>query len=75
MGAIERIREEARQEGLQKGRKEGRQEGMQKGRQEGMQKGRQEVILNLLKKKQEISFISEVTGLPEKEIEKLKSKS
>ena len=53
MGAIERIREE----------------GMQK----GLQKGRQEVVLNLLKKDADISFISEVTGLPEKEIKKLKN--
>ena len=46
----------------------------EEGRFEGQQEGKQEVVLNLLKKKQNISFISEVTGLPEKEIKKLKSK-
>lgn len=46
-------------------------EGMQKGRQEGMQK----VVLNMLKKKTDISFISEVTGLSAKEIKKLKNSS
>ena len=41
---------------------------MQKGRAEGMQ----QVALNMLQKKADISFISEVTGLTEKEIKKLK---
>ena len=63
MGAIENIREEGLQKGLQKGRQEGRQE------------RDKEVVLNLLKKNQNISFISEVTGLPEKEIKKLKNGS
>ena len=55
----------------EKGRWEGEREGLKKGRQEG----RQEVVLNLLKKKTDISFISEVTGLSEKEIKKLKNGS
>ena len=42
---------------------------------EGRLEERQQVILNMLKKKLDISFISEVTGLSEKEIEKLKNKS
>ena len=50
-------------------REEGRQEGWQKGRQERDK----ELVLNLLKKKQDISFISEVTGLSEKTIRKLKN--
>ena len=37
------------------------------------QEGRQEVVLNMLKKSTDISFISEVTGLSEKEIKKLKN--
>ena len=41
--------------------------GMQKGRQQNMQ----QVILNMLKKNAEISFISEVTGLSPEEIKKL----
>ena len=52
-------------------KEEGRLEGIRKGRQEG----RQEVILNMLKKKADIAFISQVTGLPEKEIKKLKNSS
>ncbi len=49
-------------EGLEKGR----EEGMQKGREEGMQKGMQKVALNMIQKKLDISIISEVTGLSEK---------
>ena len=41
---------------------------------EGRQEKQKEVILKLLKKKQELSFISEVTGLSVKEIKKLKNK-
>ena len=56
-------------------KEEGRVEGIQKGRKEGIQKGRQEVILNMLKKKADIAFIAQVTGLSEKEIKKLKNSS
>ncbi|MCY4321018.1 MAG: Rpn family recombination-promoting nuclease/putative transposase, partial [Bdellovibrionaceae bacterium] len=69
MGAIERIREEGMQKGIEKGMRQGRQEGLEK----GMQQGRQEIILNLLKEKADISFISKVTGMPEKKIKKLKN--
>ena len=55
----------------EKGRWEGERKGLKKGRQEG----RQEVVLNMLKKKTDISFISEVTGLSEKEIKNLKNGS
>ncbi len=79
----ERAREEGRQkgqqEGWQKGQQEGwqkgQQEGWQKGQQEGRQKGQQEIILNMLKKSAKISFISEVTGVSEKEINKLKKEN
>ena len=60
MGVREDIREEGRMEGRVEGRMEGRQE-----------RDRQ-VILNMLRKKTDISFISEVTGLSKKEIQKLK---
>ena len=59
MGAVEHIREEGIQKGIQKGEK----------------KKEKQVILNMLKKKADISFISEVTGLPEKEIKKFKNGS
>ena len=49
----------------------------EKGRWEGERKGRQEsrkqIVLNMLKEKADISFISKVTGLAEKEIKKLKN--
>ena len=69
MNMLDHIKEEGRW----KGRKEGRQEGRQEGRKEGRQERDQEVILNMLKEKADISFISKVTGLPEKEIKKLKN--
>ena len=61
MDALEVIKE--------KGRWEGERKGLRKGRQEG----RQEVVLNMLKEKMNISVISKVTGVPEKEIKKLKN--
>ena len=53
---------------------EGWEKGMQKGRQEGRQE-RNRVILNMLKKEMDISFIAEVTGLSKEEIKKLKNGS
>ena len=50
-----------------------KEEGREEGRQEGIQQKQQQVVLNMLKKKAEISFISEVTGLSEEEIKKLKN--
>ena len=68
----------SREEGLAKGRQEGLAQGMEKGMEkglaQGMEKGRQEVILNMLKKKADITFISEVTGLSVEEIKKLKKR-
>ena len=46
----------------------------EEGRQEGIQKRDREVVLNMLKKKLDVSFISEVTGLSEEEIKKLSVK-
>jgi len=45
----------------------------EEGRQEGIQKGQKQVILNMLKEKADIAFIAKVTGLSEKEIQKLKN--
>ena len=69
MGVIESIREEGIEKGMQKGLQKGMQKGMQKGRQEE----RQQVALNMLKEKMNISVISKVTGVPAKEIKKLKN--
>ncbi len=52
-----------------------KEKGRWEGRQEGRQEKRQQVVLNMLKKKADISFISEVTGLSEKAIKKLKNGS
>ncbi len=75
----EKAEEELKKEGLLKTggvmdaleviKEKGRWEGERKGRQEG----RQEVILNMLKEKMNISVISKVTGVPAKEIKKLKN--
>ena len=69
MDIREHIKEKGRYEGMQKGIQKGRQEG----RQEGMQARGKEIVLNMLKKSADLSFISEVTGLSEKEIKKLKN--
>ena len=53
-------------------KEKGRWEGMQEGIQAGRQEERQAVIANMLEKKTDIAFISEVTGLSEDEIKKMK---
>ena len=60
---------------LQSSLDEAREEGMKKGRLEGRHERDKEVILNMLKKSADLSFISEVTGLSKKEINKLKNGS
>ena len=50
-------------------------ESIQEGKEQGMQRGIQQVALSLLKKITDVSFIFEVTGLPKKEIKKLKTKA
>ena len=54
--------------------KTSRSKGLEEGRAEGRAEGRQEVVCSMLKKKLDISLISSVTGLSEKEIRKLKAK-
>ena len=67
-GGIMDIREHIKDKGRWEGRKEGLKEGLKEGRQEEKRK----VILKMLQKETDISFISEVTGLSEEEILKLK---
>ena len=74
-GGIMNIREAILQRGIQEGRVEGLQEGRIEGLQEGRQEERLEMVLNMLKKNAEISFISDVTGLSQDEIKKLKNGS
>ena len=66
-GGLMNIKEDIRQRGVQ--------EGLQQGVQQGLQQGVQQVALNMLRNRLEISQISKMTGLPEKEIEKLKNGS
>ena len=61
------VREEGLKQGLQRGREEGLQQGVWKGRQEE----RRQLALKMLKKKTDISFISEVTGFSETQIKKI----
>ena len=58
---------------LQSSLDEAREEGMRKGMSAGMEKGRQELILNMLKEKANLAFISKVTGLSVKKLKKLKN--
>ena len=51
------------------------EKGIEKGMQVGMRAGRNEVISNMLKEKLDVALISQVTGLSEKEIKKLKNSS
>ena len=61
---------------LEKGMRKGIKTGIKTGRKEGIEEGREKeqtkVILNMLKKKVDITFISEITGVSVKEIKKLK---
>ena len=72
-------RKEGRKEGLATGLKKGIATGLKKGIATGLKKGRvegmQEVALSMLKRKVDISLISEVTGLSEKEIKNLQNGS
>ena len=52
-----------------------REEGRQEGRQEGQRESQREVVRNMLQNKLETPLISKVTGLSEKEINKLKNGS
>ena len=67
------IREYIKEEGLQEGLQKGMRAGMQKGMQKGIQKGHKEVALNMIQEDLDASLIAKVTGLPEREIRKLKN--
>ena len=63
--------QEGKQEGLQEGFQEGIQKGLQKGKLQGLQEGKLEVAKNLLNVGMAIDKISEVTGIPIDELQKL----
>ena len=54
--------------GMEKGLEKGKAEGIQ----QGMEKGKTELVMNMLENKLDISLISKITGLSEKEIHQLK---
>ena len=58
----------AKNQGLEEGREEGREEGINIGVGKGREEEKKALIINLLKKKQPISFISEVTAWSEDKI-------
>ena len=72
-------RAEGHAKGIKAGRAEGHAKGHAKGRAEGRAEGRekekQEVALNMLKEKADLTFISKVTGLSVKKLNKLKNDS
>ena len=57
------------------GKAEGKAEGIQQGLEKGRIEERKAVVLNILRKNLDISFISEITGLTEDEIKDLKEKA
>ena len=71
--SLDEAREEGMSVGMRKGRLAGKKEGMSAGMEKGRQEGQKELILNMLKKSADLSFISEITGLSEEEINKLKN--
>ena len=77
MSLLEQRLEREREKGLKKGMsllEQRLERERKKSLQEGLQKGQNQVILNMLKEKADLSFISKVTGLSEAEINKLKKK-
>ena len=61
----------ARKEGKEAGIKEGRKEGRKEGKKEGQKEKTIEIAKNLMKEGMKIEFIEKVTGLTQKEIEKI----
>ncbi len=70
-----RMIEEGMKKGMEKGMKKGMKKGIEKGMEKGMEKGEKkkqlEIAKNMKEKDIDIATIAELTGLTEKEIEKL----
>ena len=60
-------------QGAEQGLKQGLEQGLKQGVEQGIEKNRQAVVLNMLKEKADITFISKVTGLSKEEILKIKN--
>ena len=54
-------------------KQEGWEQGVQEGRQEGQKEKAQQVASNLFKDNADVSYISKVTGLSQKEVKQLKN--
>ena len=61
----------AREEGEERGKEIGRKEGEERGKVAGIKEEKKEIAQKMKKQKMPIKQISEITGLSEKEIEKL----
>ena len=72
---FKKARDYGREEGIDIGMSQGINIGKSQGISIGMSKGIDTVARNLLKETNDINYISKVTGLTEKEIEKLKQSS
>ncbi len=64
--------QEIQKKWVDKGWKNGLQEGIQKGKRDGIQEGIIKTAMRLLKEGFDVNLIARVTGLSEREIEKLK---
>ena len=69
---MEEARLAARDEGLAEGRAEGHAEGRAEGQAKGMEQEKYQIAINMLKKNYDIAEISEITGLKEEKIIKIK---
>ena len=69
MTILEMSKERLKQQAMLRGLRQGREEGREEGREDRIR----EVIQNMLKKKTDIAFISEVTGVSQKEIKRFQN--
>jgi predicted transposase/invertase (TIGR01784 family) len=65
---MRQVRDEGREEGIEKGREEGMEKGIEKGREEGMGKGMQAVARSMRDEGLSVEIIMKCTGLSESEI-------
>ena len=73
MSALKSSLEEAREEGIEKGMEKGIEKGMEKGVKKGRLETLKQIALKMLEKGENLRTIKKWTGLPQREIEKLKT--
>ena len=73
IGSIRRGMKEGMEKGMKEGMEKGMKEGMEKGMEKGLEKGRaegmREMIARMRERGQSVSRISELTGIPENEVD------